>query len=142
MPRWPPPPRPPRHAASKAAAAHEAAAKGAAAANERRALDVRTLSKKNDLPKEPGGGVELMDGEDFSREGVFGVGATARRRRAEAPRLLPRLATSCGEAILTAFGPGLWHARVHIQYLGLVFAAAHVFIGISVWYFNFNYFSA
>ena len=53
-------------AASKAAAAHEAAAKVAAAANERRALDVRTPSKKNDLPKESGGGAGLMDGGDFS----------------------------------------------------------------------------
>ena len=78
MPRWPPPPRPPRHAASKAAAAHEAAAKGAAAANERRALDVRTLSKKNDLPKEPGGGAGFMDGEDYSWGAVFGVGARVR----------------------------------------------------------------
>ena len=53
-------------AASKAAAAHKAAAKAAAAANERRALDVCTPSNKPDLPKEPGGGAGLMDGEGFS----------------------------------------------------------------------------
>ena len=49
-------------AASKAAAAHEAAA----AANEQRALDVHTPSEKSDMPKEPGGGVGLKVGEDFS----------------------------------------------------------------------------
>ena len=49
-------------AASKVAAAHEAAA----AANEQRALDARTPSEKPDLPKEPGGAVGLMVGEDFS----------------------------------------------------------------------------
>ena len=92
-------------AASKAAAAHEAAAKAAAAANERRALDVRTLSKKNDLPKEPGGGAGFMDGEDFSWGAVFGVGARVRVLAAMAPGLLPRLATSCGETKVTAFDP-------------------------------------
>ena len=88
-------------AASKAAAAHEAAAKAAAAANERRALDVRTPSKKPDLPREPGGGAGLMDGEDFSGGAVFGVGARVRVVAATAPGLLPRLATGCGEDIVT-----------------------------------------
>ena len=53
-------------AASKAAATHEDNAKAAAVANERRALEVRTPSKKPDLPKKNGGGTGLMDGEDFS----------------------------------------------------------------------------
>ena len=141
MPRWPPPPRPPRHAASKAAAAHEAAAKGAAAANERRALDVRTLSKKNDLLKEPGGGAGFMDGEDFSWGAVFGVGARVRALAATASGLLPRLATGCSEAIVTAFGTRPSQARVHGEYLGLIFAAAHVLIEISVWCFDYEYIS-
>ena len=65
-------------AASKAAAAHEAAAKNAAAANERRGL--------------------------FRGE-VLGVGARVRALAATAPGLLPHLATGCGKAIVTAFGP-------------------------------------
>ena len=128
-------------AASKAAAAHEAAAKAAAAANERRALDVRTLSKKNDLPKELGGGAGFMDGEDFSWGAVFGVGARVRALAATASGLLPRLATGCGEAIVTAFDPRSSHARVHGEYLGLIFAAAYALIvnriGISVWCFDY-----
>ena len=70
-------------AASKAAAAHEAAAKAAAAANERRALDVRTPSKKPGLPKEPGDGAGLMDGGDFSggRCLEWGPGSASSRRR-------------------------------------------------------------
>ena len=93
-------------AASKAAAVvHKAAAKAAAAANERRALDVRTLSEKPDLPNESGGGVGLMDGEDFSGRPVFGVGARVRVLAATAPWVLPRLATDFGEAIVTAFDP-------------------------------------
>jgi hypothetical protein len=70
-------------AASKAAAAHEAAAKAAAAANERRALDVRTPSKKPDLPKEPGGGAGLMDGEDFSGGGGVWSGGPGPRPRGD-----------------------------------------------------------
>ena len=133
------PPRQKRPLLRKTTAAHEVAA----AANEQRALDMRTPSEKPDLPKEPSGGVGLMIGEGVSGlGGGVGVGATARRCHAKAPRLLPRLATGCGEAILTAFGPRIWHERVRSQYLGLVFAAAHVFIWISVWYFNFNYFSS
>ena len=128
-------------AASKAAAAHEAAAKAAAAANERRALDVRTLSKKNDLPKEPGGGAGFMDGEDFSWGAVFGVGARVRVLAATAPGLMPCLATGCGEAIVTAFDPRPSQARVHGEYLGLIFAAAHVLIWISVWCFDYEYIS-
>ena len=92
-------------AASKAAAAHEAAAKAAAAANERRALDVRTPSKEPDLLEESGGGARLMDGEGFSGGAVFGVGARVRVLAATAPGLLPRLATGCGETIVTAFDP-------------------------------------
>ena len=92
-------------AASKAAAAHEAATKAAAAANERRALDVRTPSKEPDLLEESGGSARLMDGEGFSGVAVFGVGARVRVLAATAPGLLPRLATGCGEGIVTAFGP-------------------------------------
>ena len=62
MPRWPPPPRQ-RQPLLRKPAAHEATA--AAAANEQHALDTRAPSEKSDLPKEPGGGVEFMDGEDF-----------------------------------------------------------------------------
>jgi hypothetical protein len=83
-------------AASKAAAVgHKAAAKAAAAANERRALGVRTLSKKPDLPKEPGGGERLMGGEDLSMGAVFGVGpgsAPTRQRRRGCWRASPRAA--------------------------------------------------
>ena len=128
-------------AASKAAAAHEAAAKAAAAANERRALDVRTPSKKPDLPKEPGGGAGFMDGEGFSGGAVFGVGAWVRVLAATAPGLLPCLATGCGEAIVTAFDTRPSQARVHGEYLGLIFAAAHVLIWISVWCFDYEYIS-
>ena len=46
-----------------------------------------------------------MDGEDFSWGAVFGVGARVRVLAATAPGLLPRLATGCGEAIVTAFDP-------------------------------------
>ena len=80
-------------AASKAAAAHEAAAKAAAAANERRALDVRTPSKKPDLPKGPGGGAGFMDGEGFSGERCLEWGpgsASSRRRRLGFCRTSPR----------------------------------------------------
>ena len=88
----------------KATAAHEAAAKAAAAANERRALDVRTPSKKNGLPKESGGDAGLMDGEDFSGRRCL-EWARVRVPAATAPGLMPRLATGCGEAIVTASGP-------------------------------------
>ena len=101
MPRWPPPPLRQRRPLLRKPAAHEATA--AAAANKQHALDARAPSEKSDLPREPGDGVEIMDDEGFSVGGE-GRGGTARRRRAEAPRLLPRLATSCGEAILTALG--------------------------------------
>ena len=96
-----------REAAATETAAVDAAvaAKAAAAANERRALDVRTPSKKPDMPKEPGGGAGLMDGEDFSGGAVFGVGARVRVLAATAPGLLPRFATGCGETIVMAFDP-------------------------------------
>jgi len=84
------------------------AAKAAAAANERRALDAHTPSVKPDLPKEPGGGLGLMDTEDFSEEGVQrrclewgGGSASSRRRRG----FFLRLATGDGEAIVEAFDP-------------------------------------
>ena len=115
MPRWPPPPLRQRRPLLRKPAAHEATA--AAAANKQHALDAWAPSEKSDLPREPGDGVEIMDDEGFSWG--RGGGGTARRRRAEAPRLLPRLATSCGEAILTALGPRPSHARVHGEYLGL-----------------------
>ena len=67
-------------AASKAAAALEAFAKAAAAANERCVLDVRTPSKKPDLPKEPSGGAGLMDGGDFPGGGVWSGGLGPRPR--------------------------------------------------------------
>ena len=82
-------------AASKAAAAvHKAAAKAAAAANEWRTLDVRALSEKPDLPNEPGGGVGLMDGEDFPGGQCleWGLGsASSRRRRRGCRRASPRI---------------------------------------------------
>ena len=68
----------------------------------------------------------------FPGGAVFGVGAWVRVLAATAPGLLPRLATGCGEATVTAFDPRPSHARVHGEYLGLIFAAAHVLIGISV----------
>ena len=81
-------------AASKAAAAHDAA-KAAAAANERRALDVRMPSNKPDLPKEPGGGAGLMDGEDFSGGQCLECGpgcASSRRLRLGCCRASPQAA--------------------------------------------------
>ena len=65
MPRWPPPPLRQRRPLLRKPAAHEATT-AAAAANKQHALDARAPSEKSDLPKEPGGGVEIMDGEDFS----------------------------------------------------------------------------
>ena len=67
----------------------------AAAANERRALDVCVPSNKPDLPKEPGGGAGLTDGEDFSGGKCLECGpgsASSRRRRLGCCRTSPRAA--------------------------------------------------
>jgi len=67
----------------------------AAAANERRALDVCVPSNKPDLPKEPGGGAGLTDGEDFSGGRCLECGpgpASSRRRRLGCCRTSPRAA--------------------------------------------------
>ena len=67
----------------------------AAAANERRAQDVRMPPNKPDLPKEPGGGAGLIDGEDFSGGRCSGWGAgcaSSRRRRLDCCRTSPRAA--------------------------------------------------
>ena len=67
----------------------------AAAANERRALDVRVLLNKPNLPREPGGSGGPMDGEDFSggRCLEWGPGsASSRRRRLGCCRTSPRAA--------------------------------------------------
>jgi hypothetical protein len=82
-------------AASKAAAAHEAAAKAAAAANERRALDVRTLSKKMTCRKSPAAARDSWTARTFP--GVrcleWGPGsAPSRRRRLGYCRASPRAA--------------------------------------------------
>ena len=86
-------------AASKAAAAHEAAAKAAAAANERRALEKARPAERVWRRRGTHGRRGLFRGA------VFGVGARVRVLAATAPGLLPRLATGCGEAIVTAFDP-------------------------------------
>ena len=66
--------------------------------------------------------------------------ARVRVLAATAPGLLPCLATGCGEAIVTAFDTRPSQARVHGEYLGLIFAAAYALIvnriGISVWCFD------
>ena len=90
-------------AASKAAAAHDRRQNrycGERAARPRRAHAL----EKSDLLKEPGGGAGLMNGEDFSGGQCFECGpgcASSRRRRLGCWRL----ATSCGETKVTAFGP-------------------------------------
>jgi hypothetical protein len=60
-----------------------------------------------ELPKEPGGGAGGMaeDAEEIPGRPVFSVGARVRVLAATAPRISPRLATGCGEAIVTAFDP-------------------------------------
>ena len=61
--------------------------------------------EKPDLLKEPGGGAGPMNGEGLFRGAVFGVRARVRVLAVTAPGLLPPLATSCGEAKVTAFNP-------------------------------------
>ena len=107
-------------AVAEAAAAVEAvAAAEAAAAVESAAAADRAASKaaadapgaeaalSPELPKEPGGGADGMaeDAEEIPGRPVFSVGARVRVLAATAPGILPRLATGCGEAIVTAFDP-------------------------------------
>ena len=60
-----------------------------------------------ELPKEPGGGAGGMaeDAEEIPGRPVFSVGGRARVLAATEPGIFPRLATGCGEAIVTAFDP-------------------------------------
>jgi hypothetical protein len=59
-----------------------------------------------EMPKEPGGGAGMAeDAEEISGRPVFSVGARVRVLAATAPGILPRLATGCSEAIVTAFDP-------------------------------------
>ena len=93
-------------AASKAAAEHGAAANAAAAANERRALGVRTPSKKPDLPKGSGDGAGLVDGENFPGGCCLEWG--------HGPSCLHRIVFFCSAVFCKGlrrgkdFGPGCW----------------------------------
>ena len=60
------------------------------------------------------------DAEEIPGRPVFSVGARVRVLAATAPGILPRLATGCGEAIVTAIDP---RTREYGESLGLVFAA-------------------
>jgi chemosensory pili system protein ChpA (sensor histidine kinase/response regulator) len=93
--------------AAEAAAAVEAAAAAGAAAKAAADAPGAQAALAPELLKEPGGGAGGMaeDAEEIPGRPVFSVGARVRVLAATAPGIFSRLATGCGEAIVTAFDP-------------------------------------
>jgi hypothetical protein len=85
--------------AVEATAAEAAAASKAATA----ALEDCTPLEELNPVKDSSGGAETTGEVDFTALLAFGVGARVRVLAATAPGFLPRLAVSCGEAIVVAF---------------------------------------
>ena len=131
MPRWPPPPLRQRRPLLRKPAAHEATA--AAAANKQHALDARPR-KSPTCRESPATALKLWTTSAFPWGGGH---STTTPRRGAAVVAAPRHELRRGYID----GPRPSHARVHGEYLGLIFAAAHVLIGISVWYFDYDYIS-